>query len=167
MCAVMCFCNIAQHDIPFVRLCSCWSRSCCYCNGKIAPNTCTFSMHASLKENCVMKSKHLPWKTSWPTVKIERPICIYVMFAYERLTVDSGEKHFAAVKMKRVCLPPSVEGARMSQSLSWKLRRKALRLLQRSVTKSEHWHCLKNRRCFLIRNYALETHFFINLLLHF
>lgn len=67
------------------------------------------------------------------------------MFAYETLTVDSGEKHFAAVKMKRVCLPPSVEGAGTSDSLSWKLRRNALRLLQTSVTKYEHRHCEKQK----------------------
>lgn len=64
-------------------------------------------------------------------------VSIYVMFVYERLTVDGEEQHFAAVKMKRVCLPPSGEGAGMSQSLSWKLRRKALRLLQPSLSKFE------------------------------
>lgn len=48
----------------------------------------------------------------------------------------------------------------MSHSLSWKLRRKALRLLQTSVIKFEHRPCLKKRRCFLIRSDALDWHLF-------
>lgn len=73
---------------------------------------------------------------------------IYEMFVYETVTADSGEQHFAAVKKKRVCLPPSVEGAGMSHWLSWKLRRKAPRLLQASVTKYEHRHYLKKQKVF-------------------
>lgn len=114
---------IAQHDIPLVRLCSCWSRSCCHCHGKIAAKACIFiSMDASLKENRLMK---FSLKEILTYSLKKRLVCIYVMFAYEMLTVDGEEKHFTAVKLKRVCLPPSVEGAGMSQSLSWKLRRKS------------------------------------------
>lgn len=48
----------------------------------------------------------------------------------------------------------------MSHSLSWKLRRKALRLQQTSVIKFEHRPCLKKKRGFLIRNDALDWHLF-------
>lgn len=72
-----------------------------------------FSMHTSLRDNSLTKRKQIfesiltfSWKK-----KRKRLLCIYVMFACETLTVDSGEKHFGAVKMKRVWLPPSVEGA--------------------------------------------------------
>lgn len=54
----------------------------------------------------------------------KRQVSICGMFVRETLTVDVEEQRFAAVKLKRVCLPPSGEGADMSQSLSWKLRRK-------------------------------------------
>lgn len=71
-------------------------------------------LNASERQQSDEEKTNLSSKASWPSAeKKERKIllCIYVMFACETLTVDSGEKHFGAVKMKRVWLPPSVEEA--------------------------------------------------------
>lgn len=114
----------------------------------------------SQREHLIKGRKPFPKNTFAYSLK-KGHVINYVMFVYETLTVDGEEQNLAAVKMKRVCLPPSGKGAGMSQPLSWKLRRKALRLLQPSVSKFEQSHCLKNRGRLLIRTDVRERCFFL------
>lgn len=96
---------------------------------------------------------------SWKK-KRKRLLCIYVMFACETLTVDSGEKHFGAVKMKRVWLPPSVEGAACHIRCHGNWEEKLWDCCKHQSLNLSIGLVWKKRRCFLIRNDALDWHLF-------